>query len=283
MKGARVLTWLQDLYPEVAREFGVIPLAGLVEPALRRLRNRSLRKAWRNVAIGERMAERLRQQDLPGPQVVVLHNMTDEQAIRPLDPGDNPLRAEWGYRPGDLVVGYSGNLGRAHDLETLLGAAEALQRDGRADVRFLMIGGGHLFERLREERDRRGLRSIELQPYQPRDRLPLSLTVPDVHWLSLAPALEGLIVPSKFYGAAASGRPLIFIGDADGEVARMIAAAGCGRTVAPGDSEGFAAAIVELREQEVRHAQGAAARRLVETEYARARTLSQWSQLLDAN
>jgi glycosyltransferase involved in cell wall biosynthesis len=90
-------------------------------------------------------------------------------------------------------------------------------------------------------------------------------------------------VPSKFYGAAASGRPLILIGDARGEVGRMISAAGCGRTVAPGDSEGFAAAIVELREQEVRQAQGAAARQLVETEYARARTLSQWSQLLDAN
>ena len=28
--------------------------------------------------------------------------------------------------------------------------------------------------------------------------LPRSLTVPDVHWLSLDPQLEGLIVPSKF-------------------------------------------------------------------------------------
>jgi hypothetical protein len=34
--------------------------------------------------------------------------------------------------------------------------------------------------------------------------------------------LEGLIVPSKFYGIAAAGRPTIFIGAEDGEIGRML-------------------------------------------------------------
>jgi hypothetical protein len=46
------------------------------------------------------------------------------------------------------------------------------------------------------------------------------LNVPDVHWLSLIPQLEGLIVPSKFYGIAAAGKPIIIIGDKNGEIAR---------------------------------------------------------------
>jgi hypothetical protein len=61
------------------------------------------------------------------------------------------------------------------------------------------------------------------------------LGVGDVHLVSLDPALGGLIVPSKFYGIAAAGRPTIFIGDEHGEIARLLEATGCGFTVPSGD------------------------------------------------
>jgi hypothetical protein len=54
------------------------------------------------------------------------------------------------------------------------------------------------------------------------------LAVADVHWLSLNPKLEGLIVPSKFYGIAAAGKPTIIIGDKNGEIARLVQRRGCG-------------------------------------------------------
>jgi colanic acid biosynthesis glycosyl transferase WcaI len=44
---------------------------------------------------------------------------------------------------------------------------------------------------------------------------------PDAHWISLKPQLEGLIVPSKFYGIAAAGRPIIAITAKDGEIAHL--------------------------------------------------------------
>ena len=59
---------------------------------------------------------------------------------------------------------------------------------------------------------RRGLANVLFKPYQPKEHLKYSLTLPDVHLVSLKPALEGLIVPSKFYSAIAAGRPVIFIG-----------------------------------------------------------------------
>ena len=45
-----------------------------------------------------------------------------------------------------------------------------------------------------------------------------SLNVPDVHLISLLPAMESLIVPSKCYGILAAGRPVLFIGDPEGEI-----------------------------------------------------------------
>ena len=64
--------------------------------------------------------------------------------------------------------------------------------------------------------------------------------------MSLRPELEGLIVPSKYYGIAAAGRPTIFVGDADGEIARVLMAADAGWTVTPNDGAQLAALIRTL-------------------------------------
>jgi hypothetical protein len=45
-----------------------------------------------------------------------------------------------------------------------------------------------------------------------------------------------LLVPSKFYGIAAASKPIIFIGDKDGELARLVRQHACGLVIAPGDA-----------------------------------------------
>src|SRR5207248_2927152 len=117
-----------------------------------------------------------------------------------------------------IVVGYSGNLGTAHETDTLIEAAEILK--DRADICFLVIGGGSRLSKLQEEVAVRDLRNFVFQPYQTREQLPTTLTLPDIHWLSLRAEFEGLIVPSKFYGIVAAGRPMILIGSQTGELAR---------------------------------------------------------------
>ena len=120
-----------------------------------------------------------------------------------------------------------------------------------------------------------------MRPYQPREMLPQSMAVADLHWLSLQPALEGLIVPSKFYGTAASGRPVLFIGDPDGEVARLIRQHECGWTFQVGES----AAIAELarglaRDRSALVERGANARRMVQDHFSRRRAIAAWDELL---
>ncbi|MFX6876802.1 hypothetical protein ABTH39_19765, partial [Acinetobacter baumannii] len=81
-----------------------------------------------------------------------------------------------------------------------------------------------------------GLPQFHFQSYQPRELLADSLAAADVHLISLLPALEGLIVPSKLYGILAAGRPTIFIGDTEGEVAKVLREHDCGVTVGIGAS-----------------------------------------------
>lgn len=271
---AVLVNWLQDLYPEVASELGVPLLGGPIGRALAQLRDWSLRAGHVNVAIGELMLARL-----PARNSTCIHNWADDEAIWLDASPRNDLRDAWGL--GDrFVVGYSGNLGRAHEWQTLLQAAKLLRE--RADIAFLFVGGGHHVEALRGRAQEAGLgERFVFQPYQPRDRLGVSLSAPDVHWLSLRPQLEGLIVPSKFYGIAAAGRAVIAIGALDGEIARLVAAEGCGIAIAAGDAQGLAEAIVALADDTSKAKRmGERARALVDGRFGRRHAFAKWSHML---
>ncbi len=101
----------------------------------------------------------------------------------------------------------------------------------------LCIGGGHLINLLAKRVQERGLGNFRFLNYQDQAVLKFSLCVPDVHWISLKPELEGLIVPSKVYGIVAAGRPVIAIGAKNGEIARMVEQYQCGIVVEPGSAD----------------------------------------------
>jgi colanic acid biosynthesis glycosyl transferase WcaI len=232
IKGAHLINWLQDIFPEVATALGANPLSPPLDALLRRWRNASLHFARINIVLGERMRDQLRRLEIPAQRIQIIENWAERDPVLPTPVTASALRSRLGLG-GKFVVGYSGNLGRAHEFQTLLGAAERLRAD--ADTVFLMIGGGSGMTQLAEVVHERNLENFRFLPYQPRDALADALAAADVHWVSLLPALEGFIVPSKFYGILAAARPVVFIGDLDGELAREIKLCGCGATVAVAD------------------------------------------------
>ena len=273
-RGAFLVNWLHDLFPEIAERLGVGFVAGLPARVLRALRNRSLRSARCNVAIGERMAAQLAQLGIAPECVTVIHNWCDGQAIHPLPLDNHGLREAWNL--GDrFVVLYSGNMGYAHDFDTVLDAAERL-RD-RAEVVFLFVGAGMQRRPVEREAARRGLCNVQFKPYQARDTLGQSLTAANAHMISLRPELEGLMVPSKFYAAAAAGRPILFIGACDGELARLVVDNECGFQVPPGHGDALAEHIVSLAaEPGLAERQGRAARRLFDARFQRRLGCDAW-------
>jgi colanic acid biosynthesis glycosyl transferase WcaI len=279
-RGTRLVNWLQDIYPETATVLGVPLIRAPVGATLGALRNRALRGADATVVVGELMARQIEALGVTAARVHVFANWCDDATIRPVALTDNPLREAW-QLAGKFVVGYSGNLGRAHDFATVLAAAERLRNEPR--IVFLMIGGGKRFEDLVRAVKLRGLeRSFQFRTYQDRAMLPYSLGVADVHWLSLHPRLEGLIVPSKFYGIAAAGRPIVMIGDGDGEIARLVRQHRCGITIAPGDAATLADTLQRWSEAPEGLAEmGVRARQMLDARFTRRRALQQWSRLLE--
>jgi colanic acid biosynthesis glycosyl transferase WcaI len=270
---ARLVNWLHDIYPETAAELGVPLLRGMVGRVLCRLRDHSLKGAAANVVVGQRMAERVRSLGVAPDQVHVIPNWSDNKELRPVRQEDNPLRREWGLEQ-KFVARYSGNLGRAHKLYTAPSAAVLLREYSR--IVFLFIGGGHQFDRLARSVSARGLNPMfRFIAYQPQEILKYSLNVLDLHLVSLRPQLEGLIVPSKFYGIAAIGRPIISITASDGEIARLVRQHECGLVVEPGNGPALARALTDLAADPPRVAQmGTRARAMLDRNFTRARALA---------
>jgi len=220
------------------------PIPAWLNAGLSRLRNWSLKSAVGNVAIGERMRERVIGCGIEPTRVTVIENWGHTLSVPPAGVESSRLRSLLGLQR-HFVVGYSGNLGRAHDHTTLLDAAIALRADPL--LSFLVTGGGHNYNELRREVAANGLQNMVFLPYQPREALADSLAAADVHLVTLLPALEGLIVPSKVYGIMAAARPVVFIGDLDGEVSRLIRQGQCGYALNIGDVVGLVVTLRSLR------------------------------------
>lgn len=249
LRGARHTVWEMDVYPDIAEAAGVLRRGSFVARAIGALADYSRRSACAVIALGPCMRERLLARGIPADRVRVVENWADGALIRPRP--FPPLEP--------LTVLYSGNLGLAHDIETIAAAMDRLQDGGR--FRFVFAGGGPRRARLQAFCRSRGIPNVRWLPYQDSEDLPAHLA--DCHIGLVTQTVEslGAVVPSKVYALMAAGRPILFIGPRQATPTRVIGEFSCGWQVDPGDADTLAALLKLL----------AASPQLVEEAGARAR------------
>ena len=272
LRGAVLMHWAQDIYPEVAVELtGHRWLLGL-----RPLRNLAWRRAAACVIPGADMARTVATALHGTTRIVVSPNWAPAGVAPPPNDAVATLRHAWGLDEKFVAV-YSGNLGRVHDLAPLLEVAAAL----RDDPRFAFVFVGHGAQRAPLERAARAraLANVSFHPPQPRERLAVTLAAGDVHFVTLCPGAERYVFPSKLYGIAQVGRPVIFVGRQDSELAQLVRSHGFGEAFARDEID----RIVHLLEAWRADAAGLAARRTAALGFlprARADATNQWHQLI---
>ncbi len=254
-RGARLIHWAHDIYPEVAVAVSGHRGFNLLRP----LRNLAWRSAERVVTLGPRMAALVEAGGVAPARVRTVPNWAPAGlAPRPLHDGAvADLRRQWGLE-GRRVVAYSGNLGRVHDLDSILRVADALRAE--RDIAFVFIGAGAQGAKLQQRVAAAGLPNVSFQPAQPRAQLAVSLSVADVHLVTLKPGCEAVVYPSKLYGIAAVGRPVVFLGPVDSDIAATVRDRGLGLTLDGRDAGSAASALSAfLRDEAARAAAGRSA------------------------
>ena len=278
LRGIKVVHWVQDVYPQLAATLGAMRERGPLYRMLRAAAWRMNAAADLVVALGPRMAERLIGFGAPDDRVTWVHNWADSKAVQSVDAAANPFIRTHELQ-GRFLVTYSGNAGRAHTFSSVLSAARELASDD--DVVFLFIGGGARFEELRSAARDSGLANMRFLGYVPREQLRYSLSAASVSLVTENPEVSGLLVPSKTYGILASGRPVIYVGPDNSDVAQIIHDYDCGVVVSPDDPDALIAAIRRFRNDAAyRDRLGRNARAAAETVFDRSIAAAQWSEKL---
>jgi colanic acid biosynthesis glycosyl transferase WcaI len=275
LRGARSLLLIHDVYPEGLVAAGFTGRRSALAAGLTWITRALYRSVDGIVVIGRDMKALVRKK-LAGAAtpVSVIPNWSDTHDVAPSPRATNPLLARLGLLDAFVVL-YSGNMGRTHDLESALAAAEALP----GEAHFIFMGWGA--KRAMLERAAPGRPNVTVHPPVPRAELSTSLGACDVALISFVADMAGVSVPSRMYNVLAAGRPILAVADADSELAMLVREAGIGWVVAPGDSAGLVRAVREARSDPARLARmGAEARRLAEETHTLAAALDRYRALL---
>ena len=237
LRGSRHFIWEMDVYPDVAIDLDYFKAGGITDRIVGALADLSRREADGIIALGPCMKDRLVRRGIAADHIFIADNWADANAIQPLDrPGD----------PNRLVLLYSGNLGLAHDVDTVASAMLQLRDDAR--FQFLFVGGGGRTHELAAFCKENAVSSVEFRPYAKRSSLSESLSTGDIGLVTQRDACCGSVVPSKVYGLLAAGRPILFVGPREATPARIIERFGCGWHIACGDTAALVALLQRLSE-----------------------------------
>ncbi len=276
MRGLPYVFVFQDLFPRSAVLSGVLPAAGPITVLWRGLMAEVCRRSNRTVVLSQAMEDRLRRDlgnDLP---LSVIHNWAVEQGLD-IPRAVNPFAIEHGFAHR-FTLQYSGNFGRLHDLLTLLEAARVLEHD---PVQFVFIGGGAKQCQIDAYASSFAMPHVLRLPYQPRERLPLSLAACDMAAIGLMVGAEDTVAPCKFYGILASGRGVVLIARRTCDLAQLVLAEGCGIVVEPGEATELADRLLALAGDPASvMAMGHNSRRLYDRQFGLERSLEHYAHLL---
>jgi colanic acid biosynthesis glycosyl transferase WcaI len=263
VRGSQHAHWMMDLYPDVMIAHCGSPRK--LHQAFKSLTEHEFSGSPLVIALGPFMASKVRVYRAPRAPVVVELCLWSDAKLKPWPAGEiNPLRAQRGWSDADTVLMYSGNLGLGHRFHEFVDAAKRL---GPAGPRWAFSGGGARIRELTKSFVNTGAR-VDFLPYVADAELSAHLSSADVHLASLDPRWQGLMVPSKIQAIFAVGKPVIFVGATDNELASWIHAAGAGWIVPINDVDGLCDAILQASDPVKRAMKGEAARRFASTAFS---------------
>ncbi len=283
LRGQPYGIWSMDLHPDAEEALGMLRPDQPVAKVLNALNDTGYKNADFVVDLGPFMKERLLLKGVAPQRLHTIPVWSDKDDIAPISREANPLRRQLGLED-KFVVMYSGNAGLAHRFDEVLGMMKALKDE--PDIHFLFVGGGPRKKEILSFVREQHIGPFSYLDYFPREQLSQSLSLADVHLLTLRNDMAGIAAPGKLYGIMAAARPVLMVGPEASEPGAVIRSENIGMVIdplEPGAADRLIDALremkgdPELRQQMGRRAHGAFLKRYEKEVNCRA-----WAALLES-
>jgi len=267
---------LQDIHPKVLVDLGFVRNRMIIR-VLEGVERLLYRDASHFIVYSRDNAAYLERHGVPAGQITIVPNWVDTAVVAP-GPKANDFRKRHGLE-GKFVVSYAGTIGKAQHLEAVVEAARSLEPT--EDIEIVLVGDGDSRAALESWVAARNLGNVRFLPFQPKHEYVNILNASDICLLPLNKDTPPETVPGKLPQLMAGGRAILAAVPPGGYLESIIASAGCGVCVPPGDSSALGAAILALRDDPGLAARmGANGRVYAEREYARVSCTARYLQVM---
>lgn len=276
--GSPYICLIYDLYPDVAVELNVVSTKHWLVQFWNWFNKQVWKQADSIIVLSPTMKDKV-QAKCPeiSDKISVIHNWANPDWIVPIAKQDNWFAQQYNLT-NTFTVLYSGNMGRCHDLDTVVEAARQLKNE---PIQFVFIGDGAKRQTCVDQVSNLGLRNCQFLPYQEKQILPYSLSACDLSLVSISPGMEGLVAPSKFYAILAAERAVAVICESHSYLRQLVADAKCGAAFDNADGTGLANFICRLaNDTQLAHQMGVAGRRYLQSNFTPEIIAKQYSKLL---
>ena len=219
LKGGKFFFWVMDLNPDEAIAAGWLKENSLTAKVLGSCLNYSLRHSEKVIVLDRFMKQRIIQKGVSEEKLAVIAPWSHSDAVTYDAEGRLAFRDRYGLSE-KYVVMYSGNHSPCHPLDTLLEAARKLAN--RSDVAFCFVGGGSEYDKVKTYAHQHTLGNILCLPYQPLDKLGMSLSAADLQVVVMGDSFTGIVHPCKIYNILEIGAPVLYIGPPSSHVVDLI-------------------------------------------------------------
>lgn len=231
----------QDIFPRSAQISGVIPSRGPVAFIWSLVINLSVRHSRNTIVLSKAMLLRLLREE-PSAKATCIYNWAVETSSK-VALRQNPLALSWNLPTDSLIIHYSGNFGRLHDILTILESVRLLHG---FNATFLFVGSGSKSTLISKYQEHFNLQNLILKPPVSRKDLPYNLALADICIVSLVYGAEDTVAPSKLNGILGSGKPVLAICSKSSLLYSTIETQKVGICVEPGDPLALVIAIKKL-------------------------------------
>jgi len=257
-KRAKYVLDLRDVWPESARVLGEIRSRSMFRfgKFLERMVYRSVDAFLLAVPGFRNYLESEFEQHRSKPKMDMMNGVSDS-FLRRIE------KLEKNHPPSEFTVLFSGNIGLAQGLETVLDAAHQLRDE---QIHFKLIGDGAKFDEITKYADSLDLDKVSIRSSIPREELISEIQQAQ---LCLVPLVKSPLflnaIPSKMLEYMAAGKPVVV--GIRGEVESLLERSGGGISIDPENPEALTEAILAYKNDEVRRmAAGAAGHRFIRSE-----------------
>jgi colanic acid biosynthesis glycosyl transferase WcaI len=232
---------VQDLWPDTLRATGMIRNS-VVLRLVHYWCQATYRFSRKVVVLSPGFKDLLVKRGVPSGKIEIIYNWTLEQDIARGERNE-PLACQLGMA-GKFNVLFAGTMGKAQQLETVVHAAERLQRTA-PQVQIVLAGGGVECENLKSIVREKQLHNVLFLPWRPVSEIGEVLNLADALLVQLRKdPLFQITIPSKIQSYLAVGKPVLV--GVEGDAADLVKKAGAGLAYDSDSPDSLAAAIERL-------------------------------------